>query len=102
MGQRTSVGLCMSLDVVLVYEGLHRPGGVAVDVGNLAAGLRAAHHRVATVSSARELSSALGARRPAIVHVFGCTPSLATLASMVYARARWRTRLVWTPVFHPS
>src|SRR5256714_11429091 len=92
----------MSLDVVLVYEGLERPGGVAVDVDNLAAGLRAAHHRVATVRSARELSRALDDARPAIVHIFGCTPSLATLASMVYARARRRTHLVWTPVFHPS
>ena len=88
------------MQLVLAYAGM-RPGGIAVDVGNLVNGLEQRGNTVAAVGSLRELDRELARLPEALVHVFGCLPSYTTFSAMARAKRR-RRPLVWTPVFHPS
>lgn len=88
------------MQLVLAYAGM-RPGGVTVDVRNLADGLKQRGNTVAAVGSLRELERELARLPEALVHVFGCLPSYTTFSAMALAKRR-RRPLVWTPVFHPN
>jgi glycosyltransferase involved in cell wall biosynthesis len=90
----------MTLDVILVQAGLGTPGGVTVDVFNLADGLEQRRQRPHPVGTLRELRRKLRSRPQALVHVFGCLPSPTTFGALTLARAR-ALSLVWTPIFNP-
>jgi glycosyltransferase involved in cell wall biosynthesis len=91
-----------SLSVLIVSSGgAARPGGVLTDIRQTAEGLKRFGHRVRVTVSAREAARALSSGQVDIVHVFGCLPSPSPFATMLLTRSTG-TRLVWTPVFHPS
>jgi glycosyltransferase involved in cell wall biosynthesis len=90
-----------SLRVVLVPPGHTSDGGVAVDLDNLADGLRALGHVVEMPVSARDVTRAVADPSTSLVHVFGTLPTSGPWLAMVTAHARHRP-VVWTPIFHPN
>jgi glycosyltransferase involved in cell wall biosynthesis len=90
----------VTLEVIFVHAGLGSPGGVTVDVGNLVSGLRERRHRACTAANPAQLVRRLVASPDALVHVFGCLPSVTTFGALALARLR-RVPLVWTPIFNP-
>jgi glycosyltransferase involved in cell wall biosynthesis len=90
-----------ALDVLLVNPGL-KPGGMTVDLQNLANGLQARGVRVLSAGSLPEVARHLRrSEGEAILHLFGCLPSATIFGSMRIARSRGAA-VVWTPTFHPS
>ena len=83
-----------------MQAGLGEAGGVTVDVVNLAEGLEDRRHRARLAGSVRQLGRELAASPRALVHVFGCLPSVTTFGALAMAKAR-RRPLVWTPIFNP-
>lgn len=88
------------MDAILVQSGFGQDGGVTVDVLNLAGGLEERGHSPRLVGSPRDLLRELHRSRDALVHVFGCLPSVTTFSALATGRLR-RRPLVWTPIFNP-
>jgi len=89
----------MTPSIILVNPGL-RPGGMTVDLDNLAAGLRHHGYDVTRAGGMRATRRELAGKPDALLHVFGCLPSTAILGAFALARLR-RRPLIWTPTFHP-
>jgi glycosyltransferase involved in cell wall biosynthesis len=87
--------------VILAYDEARGPGGVGVDVANLARGLPAAHVEPLVARTTRHAIVRLLSSPDAVVHVFGCLPSSTAFRLLPLAKAT-RRPLVWTPIFHPS
>jgi glycosyltransferase involved in cell wall biosynthesis len=90
-----------SISVILAYDGARGPGGVSVDVANLAQGLPAADVEPLVAPTTRDAIAELFSRPAAVVHIFGCLPSSNAFRLLPLAKAA-HCPLVWTPIFHPS
>jgi glycosyltransferase involved in cell wall biosynthesis len=90
-----------NMQVMLVNPGL-KPGGMTVDLKNLANGLRANGARVTCAGSLRQVVRMLWhSGDAAVLHLFGCLPSSTIFGAMAVARTKG-VPVVWTPTFHPS
>lgn len=90
-----------NVQVMLVNPGL-KPGGMTVDLENLANGIRASGARVTSAGSLRQVTRNLRhSSDAAVLHLFGCLPSSTIFGAMAVARSRG-VPVVWTPTFHPS